>query len=61
MKHDHWRSQYIYNLMNYQELGFTRISDYVFLKEMARRLGTDKKNEDEQWPVMKFKMPLKET
>jgi hypothetical protein len=47
--------------MNYQELGFTRISDYVFLKEMARRLGTDKKNEDEQWPVMKFKMPLKET
>lgn len=61
MKHDDWRSQYIYALMNYQQLGFLRISDYVFLKELGRKLNINKQQNEEQWPVMKFKLPLQET
>lgn len=43
MKHDEWKSQYIYLLMNYQQMGFTRISDYIFLKDMEKFLGLHKK------------------
>ena len=31
MKHDDWKSQYIYSVMNYQKLGFRPVSDYAFL------------------------------
>lgn len=32
MKHDEWQSQYINAILNYQKIGFRRVSDMVMLE-----------------------------
>ena len=35
MVHDDWKSQYIYSILNYQKIGFRRISDLVILDHQS--------------------------
>jgi hypothetical protein len=58
MKHNEWKSQYIYSLLNYQKLGFTPVSDYSFLKTAAKYFQVTNKKDSERFPIMKFSMPL---
>lgn len=59
MKHDDWKSQYIYALLNYQKLGFQRLSDYMQLREASKFYGLSKKPELDKWPLLKFNIPLR--
>lgn len=60
MKHDEINSQYMYALMNYQQLGFSKASDFVILNTISKYLKSigrfEKKKEN--WPVIKFNIPM---
>ena len=40
MRNDSWKSQYLYLMLNYNKLGFRRISDLVTLVRSAADLGS---------------------
>lgn len=38
MEHNNWKSQFIYCLLNYNKLGFKKVSDYAFLDSSSYML-----------------------
>lgn len=61
MRHDEWQSQYMYLLMNYNQLGFRRVSDLAFLDRASYFLDLRKKRESERWPSLKINIALDPT
>lgn len=58
MRQDCWKSQYIYSMLNYNRLGFRRISDLVFLDRASYFLKLRKVKDEERWPSIKVVIGL---
>lgn len=58
MRQDCWKSQYVYLLLNYNKLGFRRISDLVFLDRASYFLDLRKIQDNERWPSVKVVVAL---
>lgn len=58
MRNDCWKSQYLYLMLNYNKLGFRRISDLVTLDRASYLLDLRKTQEEERWPAIKVVVAL---
>ena len=53
MRHNNWKSQFIYSLLNYNKLGFKIVSDYAFLDSSSYMLGLRDLKDSERWPTIR--------
>lgn len=58
MRQDCWQSQYLYLLLNYNNLGFRRISDLVFLDRASYLLNLRQIKDEERWPSIRVVVAL---
>ena len=58
MKNDCWQSQYMYLMLNYNKLGFRRISDLVQLDRASYLLDLRQTEEERRWPAIKVVVAL---
>lgn len=58
MRHDCWQSQYLFLMLNYNKLGFRRISDLVQLDRASYLLGLREKEDSQRWPAIKVVVAL---
>ena len=58
MRHDQWKSQYIYLLLNYHQLAFRGISDLFFLDRASYLLDLRKMKDEERWPSIRVTIAL---
>lgn len=58
MRNDSWKSQYLYLMLNYNKLGFRRISDLVTLDRASYLLDLRKTRDEERWPAIKVVVAL---
>lgn len=58
MRNDLWQSQYLFHLLNWNELGFRRVSDLVQLDRASYFLALRQIQEDERWPSIKVVVAL---
>ena len=59
MRHNHWKSQFIYLLLNYNKLGFKVVSDYAFLDTASYSLEIRHLKEEERWPTVRIIIGLR--
>ena len=45
-------------MLNLQEVGFKRVSDYAYLDQALYFLGNKEMKQEERWPVLKFSEPI---
>jgi hypothetical protein len=58
MRNDCWKSQYLYLMLNYNKLGFRRISDLVHLDRASYLLDLRQVKDEERWPAIKVVVAL---
>lgn len=58
MRNDMWQSQYLFLLLNWNQLGFRRVSDLVQLDRASYFLGLREVREVERWPSIKVVVAL---
>lgn len=58
MRNDSWKSQYLYLMLNYNKLGFRRISDLVTLDRASYLLDLRTIKDEERWPAIKVVVAL---
>lgn len=58
MRNDCWQSQYLYLMLNYNKLGFRRISDLVQLNRASFLLGLRETKDENRWPAVKVVVAL---
>ena len=58
MRNDMWQSQYLFLLLNWNQLGFRRVSDLVQLDRASYFLGLRQAQELERWPSIKVVVAL---
>jgi hypothetical protein len=58
MRNDLWQSQYLFHLLNWNQLGFRRVSDLVQLDRASYFLALRQIQEDERWPSIKVVVAL---
>ena len=58
MRHDSWKSQYIFAILNYQKIGFKRVSDLSILDSTSYHLNLRKIDDQQRWPLAKINIAL---
>ena len=58
MRQDCWKSHFIDLVMNYNKLGFRRVSDLVMLDRASYFLELRKIKEEERWPAVRITVAL---
>jgi hypothetical protein len=58
MRNDAWQSQYLYLMLNYNKLGFRRVSDLVHLDRASHLLDLRKVDDQVRWPAIKVVVAL---
>lgn len=58
MRHDCWKSQYINAVLNYEKIGFKRVSDLSLLDSTSYHLDLREIPEQQRWPVSKISIAL---
>lgn len=58
MRNDCWKSQYLYLMLNYNKLGFRRVSDLVHLDRASYLLDLRQIDDGERWPAIKVVVAL---
>ena len=57
MRHDCQRSLYLFYLLNFQKLGFKRVSDLAFLDSASYNYNLREIPDEERWPLLRFTYP----
>ena len=60
MKHDCQKSHYLFAILNYQKIGFKKVSDLAFLNLAEITFDIKKLPENEKFPFLRFCFPLGE-